>query len=508
MQTVSYMGDGSTTEFNFNFPYYENTNIIVTKNNAPATGYQIIGTSGGADADIPYVGGKVVFEVAPTSLDNIIISRQLPLSRAIDYQPTAHIDPTTLNQDMNYMIEVLKDFLDELEIFHNQYADIADKTSTQTLLDQIATINQMVANGEIMKVDKFHSCMANCITYIPQDINLTLASGAITLKAGSKVYIPNGSGTFDTLIIDSDKTNSDTTKNGKMFLCVNQSGTLTWGPVADSTSGAGATPQAGMAFAYDTTANTIKRYGDATTLYSFPIAICTLVAGTGITSIDQVFNGIGYIGSNAFVLPGLKGLIPNGRNTDGTLKNTEFTVSALKTTTLSGTGIQSIRLSASTLTSAVFVYDEVTNYNYLGTIDEANKRTDMIAGTVTTSSGAITSMKPKTSFHAVDYSNSDYIANCAMPSKNRYIDLTLGASGAAYTAPADGYIKITKNATAAGQYLDIYTTDMGVGTSVIAAGAQALRGFCPVAKGDRVTVSYTAAGATGTFRFVYANGAK
>ena len=142
MQKVSYMGNGETTEFNFTFPYYESTNIIVTKNGAATTGYQIVGTSGGLDADIPYTGGKVVFETAPTALDSITIARSLPLLRTIDYQPTAKIDPTTLNQDMNYLMEVLKDLKDEFDTLHTQYTEIADKDSTTTLLARIAAISE------------------------------------------------------------------------------------------------------------------------------------------------------------------------------------------------------------------------------------------------------------------------------------------------------------------------------------------------------------------------------
>lgn len=36
------------------------------------------------------------------------------------------------------------------------------------------------------------SQITNCITEIPQDIKLELVDGTLTLKAGSKVYIPNG----------------------------------------------------------------------------------------------------------------------------------------------------------------------------------------------------------------------------------------------------------------------------------------------------------------------------
>ena len=146
MQKVSYMGNGETTEFAFNFPYFENTDIIVTKNGAPATEYNIVGTSAGLDADIPYTGGKVVFDTAPTALDSITIARSLPLTRIVDYQPLEKIAPTTLNQDMNYMMEVLKDLQDELNTFQTQYSEITDKESTTTLLAKMQEIhNEIVA---------------------------------------------------------------------------------------------------------------------------------------------------------------------------------------------------------------------------------------------------------------------------------------------------------------------------------------------------------------------------
>lgn len=160
MQKVSYMGDGSTTEFSFNFPYFENTNIIVKKNGASATGYSVVGTSAGDDADIPYTGGKVVFENAPTNLDNITIARSLPLTRVADYQPTELIEPTTLNQDLNYLMEILKDLQDEFDELHTQYTEIADKESTTALLAQISTIHdeivavsaQITAMGDISTI--------------------------------------------------------------------------------------------------------------------------------------------------------------------------------------------------------------------------------------------------------------------------------------------------------------------------------------------------------------------
>lgn len=148
MKSISYMGNGSITEFYFNFPYFETSNIVVTMNNAPAPTYNIIGTPGGLDADFPYIGGRVVFDVAPRKLDCVTISRQLPLMRIADYQPLGKIEPTTLNQDLNYLMEVIKDKQDELDDLITKYADIADKESTATLLARISAIHD-----EIVAID-------------------------------------------------------------------------------------------------------------------------------------------------------------------------------------------------------------------------------------------------------------------------------------------------------------------------------------------------------------------
>ena len=179
MQKVSYMGDGSTTEFTFNFPYFENTDVIVSKNGATATGYNIVGNSAGLDADIPYTGGKVVFETAPGALDNITIARNLPHQRQYDYQPLVKIDPTTLNQDMNYLMEVIKDLQDELDSLSTQYSEIADKESTTTLLARISAIHD-----EIVAVSAQITALGD-ISTLRQDVttngeNITVLDGRTT----------------------------------------------------------------------------------------------------------------------------------------------------------------------------------------------------------------------------------------------------------------------------------------------------------------------------------------
>jgi hypothetical protein len=96
----------------------------------------------------------------------------------------------------------------------------------------------------------------------------------------------------------------------------------------------------------------------------------------------------------------------------------------------------------------------------------------------------------------------------AMPS-NRYIDLTLGASGTQYTAPADGYVLCTKWTTG-GNYqeltlgLDSTVLSTNIGSSLTVL----LRCWLPVAKGSTFYVNYTGSGSTPFFRFIYAQGSE
>lgn len=95
-----------------------------------------------------------------------------------------------------------------------------------------------------------------------------------------------------------------------------------------------------------------------------------------------------------------------------------------------------------------------------------------------------------------------------MPS-DKYVDLTLGASGTEYTAPANGYYLFSKVSGGADKYVNIENMTNKMGTVLVGySSANALRIFCPTRKGDNVRISYNATGATSLFRFVYAEGEK
>ena len=98
----------------------------------------------------------------------------------------------------------------------------------------------------------------------------------------------------------------------------------------------------------------------------------------------------------------------------------------------------------------------------------------------------------------------DLDGSWGFPSDN-YDELTLGASGTTYTAPADGYFTIEKAlGTNASVLIKNSTNGLGGRTLTTQADTRACCLFLPVRKGDVITVTYANAGATGCFRFVYA----
>ena len=368
----------------------------------------------------------------------------------------------------------------------------------------------------------FDDRITNCITYIPQDIKLELNDETLTLKAGSKVYIPNGfeaDGTtrkFDEVVIENDLILPSTAYSGdSSWLLVYDFDAQALSCVRPSYCSSGTTPPSSSVdyqMFYNIDDNEIYWYisGAKYHKHALSLGLFTTTSGT-ISSIDQVFNGFGYIGSVVFALPGVKGLIPNGRNADGSLKNIKFTTSSVSII-FYNTAYNNYKLALNTNSIGIYVsnpidrleYKEKENINYNNHSGVVESRAHV--GFVSCDGTKITAFAPKNAFRAVDYNDKEYIAHQAMPS-GLYEDLTLGASGTLYVAPADGYVFVDKTATAQGQYLQINFHGMIANQLAIGNGNH-VRTWAPVSMGTRFGVSYNVDGTTNCFRFVYAQGAK
>lgn len=99
-------------------------------------------------------------------------------------------------------------------------------------------------------------------------------------------------------------------------------------------------------------------------------------------------------------------------------------------------------------------------------------------------------------------------AQASMPS-DKYIDLTLGASGSTYTAPANGYYYFEKGVGKTSLvYLQLKNITNGMCSEYASSGSSTnyAKVFLPVEKGDTVMVSYNVSGSTSVCRFIYAEG--
>ena len=405
------------------------------------------------------------------------------------------------------------------------------------------------------------SQITNCLTEIPQRIKYTLVDGVLTILAGSIAIVPYGIEDLtaqypigSTFLHENFKVTDTQFSDGKFFVWVElvndlspvaigtdtrmimlmYDGTISTSAIQFVGSGALSSADGSKGRWYDTTTNLIKEKKNdawnANTYLSFPFMVCQ-ADGTNFTSVDEVFNGMGYIGSTIWIDKGVKGLAPNGRNEDGSLKNEEWNTDKLITRTIdssrnsnsqlfavnSNEPVEGIAIGSLAITD--FSYDPKENRNYqIGANLKKEWRYTPIAVNATLTNGVISNFKPKQPFRAVDYNDFQTLNNNALldsdkstisgwgfPS-DKTTSFTLGASGSSYTAPANGWFQVNKTATAATQSLIFYAS---IAKTVFSTGnGQRVVNSIPVRKGQTCKIDYSLGGATNEFKFIYAEGEK
>ena len=399
-------------------------------------------------------------------------------------------------------------------------------------------IGKEVTTADFIKSDIQSNLLnytTNRILEIPQDIKLELNNGTLTLKAGSKAY--NADGIVVTVPSDINYYFNGTTADNLILVydsSINSMGVYIQGGNAISSATAPSTGVADTLW-FDTTSNKCKITHDNAATWTeipLPIGLVSCNVTDGFTSIDQVFNGFGYIGSTLFLLPGVKTVVPDGRNENGTCKNkAPSTVASVKTETIrrADTAYMFTNFVSSVIATHHYVCSKTKPTVTTTTLwynPETNLPSQVLSdGTVMTpyeeipiakftsdSTGKITSFEPY-SVDSVANSNASnfsqagrsYLSGLGMPS-NRYIDLTLGASGSTYTAPANGWFWFSKIAgtNMYGVGIENKRNGMIIGSDAGAPGSG--NAVMPVLAGDNVVVRYSATGETLGFRFIYAQG--
>lgn len=305
-----------------------------------------------------------------------------------------------------------------------------EMSSMGAVLDTKANISFDNLADSAKNISNWSSNVSNCFVEIPQDIKLELDNGTLTIKAGSKVYVPNGAGVFDVITTASDLTMSQSAYTDTYMIYRDNNNGFARESLGRCFSGSTAPSGYSYMLWYDTTNNLVKRTTDGGSTWisgcSLPIALVSTVANTS-TTINQVFNGFGYIGSTKFILPGVKGLIPNGTKPDGSFKSISLNIAEVRIMTGASTDSEVIGVvgvnSINNYHTPELVYDEASNYMYhSGEIVYQIPYTNSYSQV----SGKIdTNIKFKSVFHATDYSDiaglDDYIIERQEPtSDNNY----------------------------------------------------------------------------------------
>lgn len=304
-------------------------------------------------------------------------------------------------------------------------------------LDNKANIDlsNLSPTGEARFASGLNNKITNCLLEVPQRIKYTVGGGVITILAGSVITVPYGTEDLtaqhpvgSVFLHDKFKVVDRQFADGKFFVWVELQGDLRASGtstemietsiVANITGGGLTAINTSL-----TTSSSSQGTGTSNTNYrtdlnvvqfirsgalnsnvgSFPIIIAKSDGTNIFASVKQVFNGMGYIGSTVWIDKGIKGLIPNGRNEDGTLNNIEVTTTELSINNTSTwqkyCGINS--LGDPYFADNSYYYNEEDNINIQNNLPWAV----CVVANIDIADGKITNFEPKLPFRAVDYND-------------------------------------------------------------------------------------------------------
>lgn len=369
-------------------------------------------------------------------------------------------------------------------------------TSISPTLDN--DVSQRVVTTEWKKRND-NLLKSNCLIRDPINVYITLAnagtsSSIITAYAGNVYYIPDGPGVYTKYTLTSQCTSpnglADGLGEGKALLCFRKSGGMHLARLEYCYSGT-TQPSSTYQFPtwYDTTNNIIKEsssYGSSyyNSYISLPIAIVSVNSNGYITNIDQAFNGFGFIGSHIYALPGVEGIIPNYKQTDGTLNNTLATLNNVYLCNVLELTDNWYWLRLGVNYFGVFPQNTFYNSNGNIIVYNGTKQDQMMAGRVGVENGRVTWIQPKQIYHNLDVFDT---IQSIMPGYSSGITETT-ASGTRWVAPSNGWVsflaQIPNNFTRYFVYVIRNNISNGVGIGVSYECQSGMSSVFPVCAGD------------------------
>ena len=328
----------------------------------------------------------------------------------------------------------------------------ADIYALQSDMENVQENLKQFENGKANKDLSNTGMITNCLLEVPQRIKYELTDGVLTIKAGTVLIVPYGIVDLSaTYTVGSSFLNSNykviytqydsdnkffvwvelqedlihtiqgiLTESAMEFILPEMNWATDWGLESILS---GETPPTGNRFFYNTQTNYVEWYdeNEITHLgFSLPIIITNKENGIP-TSIKQVFNGMGFIGSHFWIDKDVKGLIPDGRNIDGTLKSEIMTLPSIILGNATADGVFSIYITSSSIgmcryyrsdgepvaNGYIVWYDPTNNMMYTKADDNAEwiKEKTLIFGQCECQSSRFVSASINKPFNIVNYND-------------------------------------------------------------------------------------------------------
>lgn len=213
-----------------------------------------------------------------------------------------------------------------------------------------------------------------------------------------------------------------------------------------------------------------------------------------------MINGITLVGNRSLTTLGIQPAGDYATNTRvDTVESTLENKKADKATTLAGYNIGDAYTKTEVdqlINEKKHLLDQTGNQGKFLSTDGTNAAwADVQDANVIAATGVLTRVAELSDSH---------ISGLGMPS-NKYIDLTLGATGSTYTAPANGWFQCACVGTIGSTYFELVNGFIASSTASFVGGWA--RASIPVKKGDIVTVYYGGNNFINRlFRFTYAEG--
>lgn len=252
----------------------------------------------------------------------------------------------------------------------------------------ISQCNTDVLNDCLMhlKYNNLNDKLTNCILEVPQVVNMHTDGNVLTIKTGTKLYDASN----NSLTLNADKTATLTYTNSVPCYVL----------LAKSTLGI---------YLISLTDPKLT-FSDNKVMYDGTECWLSLGIVTrnveGKSTVDQVFNGSGYFLNNSFILPNVKGLYPDYRYEDGSLKNGTTIITNVSTVSASYDGdfyLVARGANVFFVPKNLYYYNQEQNMAYR-TSDNATLQY-FIYAEATVEGGKIIKYNPRYAFRATDYND-------------------------------------------------------------------------------------------------------